>query len=284
MDPWRIYIYKEGLARFASEPYVPSGSKSNRFSHLTNYSINKKNEKYVQNMNLETDDEGNKWSLSALNKYLESIGADMNLLWSRIYDIIIKSLLSVDNHIYTAMKKIPGYKNNCFEMFGFDILIDSDLKPWVLEANLSPSLATDSPLDLAIKSNLITDLFNLIGLRKMDRRRDLNKAKGRVKGYSKPKNRGLSSSKGNGSRIEGKKSEAAEFFEQNRVWCEQKLANISGKNRAIIKDMLVEEQRKGNFIRIYPTKNSDIYDQWFINPRATNKMIYKYLFTDELMT
>lgn len=93
MDPWRIYIYKEGLARFASEPYSSSGNKSNRFSHLTNYSINKKHEKYMQNVNLETDDEGSKWSLAALSKYLESIGADMSLLWSRIYDIIIKSFL-----------------------------------------------------------------------------------------------------------------------------------------------------------------------------------------------
>lgn len=41
IDPWRVYIYKEGLARFASESYSETGNKSNRFSHLTNYSINK---------------------------------------------------------------------------------------------------------------------------------------------------------------------------------------------------------------------------------------------------
>jgi tubulin polyglutamylase TTLL5 len=93
IDPWRIYLYKEGLARFASEAYCSTGNKSNRFSHLTNYSINKKHEKFVQNSNVETDDIGNKWSISALNKYLESIGVDLNLLWSRIYDIIIKSFL-----------------------------------------------------------------------------------------------------------------------------------------------------------------------------------------------
>ena len=104
MDPWRIYIHKEGLARFATEQYNAAGSKSNRFSHLTNYSINKKHEKFVQNTNLEMDDEGNKWSLFALSRHLESAGVDMNLLWSRIYDIIIKSLLCVDGHVYTAIK------------------------------------------------------------------------------------------------------------------------------------------------------------------------------------
>lgn len=46
---------------------------------------------------------------------------------------------------------------------------------------------------------------------------------------------------------------------------------------------MLEDQRKGNFIRIYPSKNSDIYEQYFTIPRTTNKMLYKYLFTDEIM-
>lgn len=67
-------------------------------------------------------------------------------------------------------------------MYGFDILIDANLKPWVLEVNISPSLATDSPLDLAIKANLMTDIFNLITVKRMDRRRDnINKMKQRIK-------------------------------------------------------------------------------------------------------
>lgn len=38
--------------------------------------------------------------------------------------------------------------------------------PWLLEVNLSPSLAFDSPLDLKIKGNLLKDTFNLVGVRK----------------------------------------------------------------------------------------------------------------------
>ena len=51
LDPWRIYVYNEGLARFASEEYNPNNIKSNKFAHLTNYSINKKSENFVQNSN-----------------------------------------------------------------------------------------------------------------------------------------------------------------------------------------------------------------------------------------
>lgn len=71
IDPLRIYVYKEGLARFASEEYSNKTSKSNKFMHLTNYSVNKKNENYIQNENTENDDFGFKWSLSAFCKHLE---------------------------------------------------------------------------------------------------------------------------------------------------------------------------------------------------------------------
>lgn len=53
IDPWRVYVYHEGLARFASEPYAPQTSKQNKFAHLTNYSINKKNDKYIPNQTAE---------------------------------------------------------------------------------------------------------------------------------------------------------------------------------------------------------------------------------------
>lgn len=65
-DPLKIYIYNEGLVRFASEAYNISSIKSNVYAHLTNYSINKKSEHFIQNKTLNERDFGNKWSLSAL--------------------------------------------------------------------------------------------------------------------------------------------------------------------------------------------------------------------------
>lgn len=49
MDPWRFYVYHEGLARFAVEPYSEATTKNARSAHLTNFSLNKKNEKFINN-------------------------------------------------------------------------------------------------------------------------------------------------------------------------------------------------------------------------------------------
>jgi hypothetical protein len=51
-DPLKIYIYNEGLVRFASEPYNVQNIKQNVYAHLTNYSINKKSEHFINNRNI----------------------------------------------------------------------------------------------------------------------------------------------------------------------------------------------------------------------------------------
>jgi hypothetical protein len=149
VDPLRVYVFKEGLARFATEQFHMAGdAKDNLFVHLTNYSINKKSAAFQQTENLNNDDQGFKWSLSAFCSHMQQINIDMDLFWSRIYDVILKAIISGEDHIFTTFKKTCIHRTNCFELFGFDILIDSDFKPWLMEINLSPSLVCDSKLDM----------------------------------------------------------------------------------------------------------------------------------------
>jgi hypothetical protein len=59
--------------------------------------------------------------------------------------------------------------SSCFELYGFDVLIDENLKPWLLEVNYSPSLAADCQRDVDVKKPLLNDLLDLANLSDSDK-------------------------------------------------------------------------------------------------------------------
>ena len=69
-DPLRIYLFSEGLTRFATYEYNTKGKDvKKRYVHLTNFSVNKHSKKFVKNSKAEQDGQGSKWSLSALRNF-----------------------------------------------------------------------------------------------------------------------------------------------------------------------------------------------------------------------
>lgn len=61
----------------------------------------------------------------------------------------------------------------CFELLGFDILLDKDYKPYLLEVNHAPSFNTDTPLDYLIKKHLLIDTLRLLGVSVEEKRQKL---------------------------------------------------------------------------------------------------------------
>eukprot|EP00434_Breviolum_minutum_P020007 symbB.v1.2.017649.t1/scaffold1373.1/size231899/14 len=182
-EPLRAYVYREGLVRFACRPYSKDPEHlSDAYRHLTNYSINKGSATFVENSEVQADNVGHKWSFSALNRHLKCTGVDVELMWSRIMDVIMKSLLAVEPVIGARTKATACHSHNCFELYGFDVLVDNELKPWLLEVNLSPSMQADSPLDWQIKGSLLADTFNLVGINRVSKHRlaEATRAKAKV--------------------------------------------------------------------------------------------------------
>ena len=62
--PLKIYVYREGLARFATEKYSKNATEKNLYVHLTNYSINKKNKNFDGKKKMADDTLPYKWSLT----------------------------------------------------------------------------------------------------------------------------------------------------------------------------------------------------------------------------
>jgi tubulin polyglutamylase TTLL6/13 len=100
IDPLRVFVFREGLARFATEEYVGpyNNNLDNLYMHLTNYAINKNSENFEANEDSGEDDVGHKRSVSSVLKLIEENekkkGITVENLWNQIDDIAVKTLIS----------------------------------------------------------------------------------------------------------------------------------------------------------------------------------------------
>jgi len=151
--PFECYLYRDGLARFGTQKYNESVDLSNLYAHLTNTSINKHSRTCKSNKDV--IGAGCKWDFLQLREWAEkTTGIDWNFLWARIRHCIIMTLLLA----IPVVRQEP----QCFELFGFDIIIDEKLKPWLLEVNCSPALNMDEPTDRRVKPALLRDTMTVL--------------------------------------------------------------------------------------------------------------------------
>lgn len=105
----KIYLFKEGIARFSTEKYViPSEDNfANTYMHLTNYSLNKNNkEKFVHNDTEELSNQGHKRTFSSILEHIratfakdnnsEDGEAQIDAMMHKIENIIIRTIASIE--------------------------------------------------------------------------------------------------------------------------------------------------------------------------------------------
>ncbi|XP_056022299.1 tubulin polyglutamylase ttll6-like isoform X45 [Ostrea edulis] len=234
-DPLRIFLFKDGLARFATNKYIEptNNNVDNVFMHLTNYAINKHSEDFIRD-----DEAGSKRRISTINRYLRDKGYDVDKMWADIDDVITKTLISAHSilkHNYRTCFPNHVKGSACFEILGFDVLLDRKLRPQVLEVNHSPSFNTDSELDREIKGALVWDSLNLVNFGACDRRKCIEEEKRRIK-----------------DRLLGRgvKKETREELEIAQAQYLEVLERY-------------ENNHLGNFRRIYPNPGYEKYEKFF---------------------
>lgn len=90
---------------------------------------------------------------------------DAERVWLEICDIVVKTIVCVQPFLASTYRNAQPNDESaamCFEILGFDVLIDKNLKPWLLEVNFTPSFSIDSVLDATIKGQLIFDTLRLV--------------------------------------------------------------------------------------------------------------------------
>ncbi|NWU96593.1 TTLL5 polyglutamylase, partial [Upupa epops] len=273
------------LYRFATVRYdQASKNMKNQFMHLTNYSVNKKSGDYVSCDDPEVEDYGNKWSMSAMLRYLKQEGRDTAALMASVEDLIIKTVVSAELAIATACKTFLSHHGSCFELYGFDVLIDDSLKPWLLEVNLSPSLACDAPLDLKIKASMLSDMFTLVGFvcqdpgQRSSRTIYHSSESIRRNPYQKLQRTRPPSA----SDVE-MKSSVPLGREKAMGRRSGSVLGLSMEEIKVLHRVREENERRGGFIRIFPTPLTwDLYGSFLEHKTSLNYMLATCLFQDRV--
>uniref|UniRef100_A0A3B1INP4 Tubulin tyrosine ligase-like family, member 7 n=1 Tax=Astyanax mexicanus TaxID=7994 RepID=A0A3B1INP4_ASTMX len=256
-DPLRIFLYNDGLVRMGTEKYhTPNDSNlSQLYMHLTNYSVNKHNENFERD---ETVDKGSKRSIGWFTEFLRTNDYDVAKFWGDVSELVVKTLIVAEPHVLHAYRMCrpgqpPGSDSVCFEVLGFDIILDRKLKPWLLEINRAPSFGTDQKIDFDVKKGVLLNALKLLNVRASDKRRNLaqQKAEAQRRLY--------------GQGTMKKLSAGSSEWEKQRLTLERRKEELKERLAQVRKQISREEHEKrhlGNYRRIYPPDDKLLLEKY----------------------
>jgi hypothetical protein len=146
-----VYIFKEGHLKATSLKYNPDSN--DLFIHLTNYSVQK------HNIHFSKIEIGNEIPFYEFQRELDRKKTGINFL-KDIYPKIVRIVRLTGGAAIQGKMNFLNVKN-CFEIFGYDFILDENYKPYLLEINTNPGLEISSPLINQLLPRMIDDAFKL---------------------------------------------------------------------------------------------------------------------------
>jgi len=181
VHPLTVYLYTDGLARFCTDLYEAPEEENleMREMHLTNFSINWESDAF------EDTEDGGTGSKRSLRTVLESSVEDGDNIWLQIAECVKKTLLAIgpkmqDNYDRYFGRSRDGGGSACFELLGFDFILDEEQRLFLLEVNSAPSLSTPTNLDEEIKECVLMEGFGLLGLDGSEKAKHLERQQQRL--------------------------------------------------------------------------------------------------------
>jgi tubulin monoglycylase TTLL3/8 len=150
LNPLTIWFWNKPYLRFPAADYNDENLQD-RFIHLTNNSV-VKNSKHQEIVG-----DGNMWYIEQLKDHLKSTyGRDM---WEedivpKVKDIIIHSL--------QAVQDVMDTRKGSMELLGYDIMIDDQFKPWLIEVNSSPTMEYSTGVTKHLAQNVMESIVKVI--------------------------------------------------------------------------------------------------------------------------
>ena len=146
----QAYFYEEGYIRTACSEFNLN-NVTDKYVHLTNDAVQKKSPNYGKH------ELGNKLSFEEFQVFVqENHNQDfLGVIYPKIQNLVKDTIEA------TQRKLDPKMRLNGFEIFGYDFMLDTELKPWLIEVNTNPCLALSSPYLATLIPNMLHDAFRI---------------------------------------------------------------------------------------------------------------------------
>ena len=162
LDPFRAYVYGDGIVRFAPDDYdVSEAGLANVHAHVTNTALHRGHAKLVVSEDASQENVGAVWSLNAYLERMQTEGVDTDALRAELR-LLVAGFLGVlaREGLFAAQAKAAPRRGFPFKLFGLDVLIDADARPWLIEAQRKPALG-GSALVQKINSRMFQTIFEM---------------------------------------------------------------------------------------------------------------------------
>lgn len=155
INPLNIFVYRGGVARFCSQPV--DSNDSSLFSQLTNTAVNR------TNPSLQKIDSITQMVNSVFEKMRTRDKVDVDALWKRIDRAITLTILAAYGYLFQGEEEVckPCGYSRCFQILGFDVLLDQKLNPYLMEVNYRPSLETDTQDENSMKRDMLSTAMKI---------------------------------------------------------------------------------------------------------------------------
>lgn len=199
-SPLQVYLYSEVYIRLCAEPYDPK-DLTNKFRHISNWSLNRlkagggmvpetttgslrQSGTQAEALQQVASQEGTE-SCAATTAAMKRTAADIEetllaaetTLPLQCLRVALAAKTGREDYWEAALLPRLRYlvvqtmrggrhfvvqRNSCFELYGLDVLIDEQLRPWLLEVNLSPACSSRQPWLRCILKRMTEQLLEIV--------------------------------------------------------------------------------------------------------------------------